>query len=290
MEQIPVGIIGTGNIGSDLLMKILQSDQISCGIFAGRNKESKGISRAKELGVQTSYDSVYSIEQDPDCCEIVLDATSAISHLENVKILRKLGKTIIDLTPSKTGWMCVPAINIEDAPEKKEINLITCGGQASIPIAYEIRKALPEVDYLEVATSIASKSAGPGTRINLDEYIQTTQRGLEFFSGVDKAKAIININPATPPINMHNTIYAENSGNYSIETLRKRVNEMVNKIQRYVPGYRLELSPTYENERITTIIEVIGRGDFLPKYAGNLDIMTCAALAVAEECAKKIRR
>lgn len=290
MEKVPVGILGTGNIGSDLLMKTLRSEHIRCGIFAGRDQQSEGIAKARKLGVPVSHDSVYAIEKDPDCCEIVLDATNADAHLESIKILRKLGKCVIDLTPSKMGWMCVPALNLPECTEKKEISLVTCGGQSSIPIAHEIMEVFPEVGYIEVATSISSKSAGPGTRINLDEYVQTTQKGIEYFTGVKKAKAIININPAVPPINMHNTIYAEIDGHGSMDRLEKLVREMAKSIQAYVPGYRLEIGPVYENQRITTIIEVVGLGDYLPKYAGNLDIMTCAAIAVAEEYAKNIRK
>jgi acetaldehyde dehydrogenase len=292
MAKAAIAIIGSGNIGSDLLAKAMRSEHLYCGIFAGRNPDSAGLARARGMGVETTSESVQYLEGNPDCCEVVLDATSALSHKENLDILRKLGKPIIDLTPSKEGWMCIPAINLHDCLDKKEVNLITCGGQASIPIAHEIMKAIPDVEYIEVATSISSKSAGPGTRINLDEYLQTTQEGIMKFSGVKNSKAIININPAHPPINMHNTIYAEThgSGEGQLERIRKGVNEMVSKIQRYVPGYNLEVRPVYDGGRITTIVEVVGRGDFLPTYAGNLDIMTCAAIAVAEEYAKNSKK
>jgi acetaldehyde dehydrogenase (acetylating) len=292
MGKAAIGIIGSGNIGSDLLAKAMRSEHVYCGIFAGRRPDSAGLARAREMGVETTSESVRYIEENPDCCEVVLDATSALAHQENVDVLRRLGKPIIDLTPSKGGWMCIPAINLHECIDKKEVNLITCGGQASIPIAHEIMKAIPEVEYIEVATSVSSKSAGPGTRINLDEYLQATRRGIIEFSGVGNSKAIININPAHPPINMHNTIYAETNGEGEgkLEGIRKGVEEMVRKIQGYVPGYKLEVRPVYDGGRITTIVEVVGMGDYLPTYAGNLDIMTCAAIAVAEEYAKNGKR
>ncbi len=281
-----VGIIGTGNIGTDLLVKVQRSQILECGMFAGRNSESTGIKIAKSMGVRTSYDSIKAIMNDPDCCEIVFDATSAKVHLDNAPILKELGKYTIDLTPSQFGKMCIPAINMEECLDTYNINLITCGGQAAVPIAYAIMKVHPETGYIEVAASISSKSAGPGTRVNIDEFTQTTRDAIVSFTGVPNAKAIITLNPAEPPVLMHNTIYAK-INNPRINEIRSEIKAIAEKIQKYVPGYKVVLEPVAEHERVTTMVEVIGLGDFLPKYSGNLDIITCAALSMAEEYAKE---
>ncbi|MBU4445865.1 acetaldehyde dehydrogenase (acetylating) [bacterium] len=284
MKKIKVGILGTGNIGSDLLIKVQRSKFLECGIFAGRNPRSEGIKRAKILGVRTSCDSVEAIKNNPDCCDIVFDATSAKVHFHNASILEKMGKYIIDLTPSQVGKMCVPVINMAECLDVKNVNLVTCGGQSVIPIAYAIMKVHPETEYIEIVASISSKSAGPGTRVNIDEFTQTTRDSILSFTGVPKAKALIILNPAEPPVLMHNTIYATIK-NPKIERLSSEIKAMVKKIQQYVPGYKLKLGPVAENNRVTTMIEVVGLGDYLPQYSGNLDIITCAAVKIAEEYA-----
>ncbi len=286
MKKVKVGIIGTGNIGTDLLIKILRSEVLECGIFAGRNKESEGIKRALSLGVPVAFDSINSIVSDPDCCEIVFDATSAKVHLVNAPILKKMGKFTIDLTPSRVGRMCVPVINLDQCLEYDNVNLVTCGGQAVTPIAYAIRKVHPEIQYIEVVASISSRSAGPGTRANIDEYTQATKDAIIEFTGVPRAKAIIVLNPAEPPILMHNTIYVQIK-DPKIDDLKREVMNMASRIKKYVPGYQITLGPVYENGRLTTMIEVVGLGDYLPKYSGNLDIITCEAVEVAEEYAKR---
>jgi acetaldehyde dehydrogenase (acetylating) len=285
MPGIGFFFIGTGNIGSDLLIKVQRSMLLECGIFAGRNPESEGIKKAQSLGVKTSIDSVQAIVDDPDCCDIVFDATSAKIHVHNAPILEKLGKYTIDLTPSKIGKMCVPVINMAECLKVRNVNLVTCGGQCSIPIAYAIKKVHPETEYIELVASISSKSAGPGTRVNIDEFTQTTRDSIVAFTGVPKAKAIIILNPAEPPVLMHTTIYAI-IRKPKLEQLSSEIKTMVKKIQRYVPGYTLKLGPVAENNRVTTMIEVVGRGDYLPEYSGNLDIITCAAVEVAEAYAK----
>ncbi len=284
--KIKVGIIGTGNIGTDLLIKIGRSEILECGIFSGRNPDSEGIRRAESLGVKISYESIDAIVKDPDSCEIVFDATSASVHQQNAPILKKLKKYTIDLTPSRIGKMCVPAINMSECIEVNNINLITCGGQAAIPIISAIMKVHPKTEYIELVSSISSRSAGPGTRMNIDEFTQTTRDAIEQFTGVKKAKAIIVLNPAEPPVLMHNTIYAKIK-EPKINELEKEISEMAKKIQKYVPGYKITLGPVAENNRVTTMIEVIGLGDYLPKYSGNLDIITCAAVNMAEEYAKR---
>jgi len=286
MKKVKVGIIGTGNIGTDLLIKLQRSDILECSMFAGRNPDSEGIRIADSMGVPTSFDSIKAIEQDPGCCEIVFDATSAKVHLHNASILKRLNKFVIDLTPSKIGKMCVPVINLEECLNEDNVNLITCGGQATIPIAYTIAMLYPETEYIEIVASISSKSAGLGTRNNIDEFTQTTRDALTYFTGIKKAKAIIILNPAEPPIIMRNTIYSKIE-KPNIDKIYKAVHHIAKRIQQYVPGYRIILGPIFENNRVTTTIEVVGLGDYLPQYAGNLDIITCAAIHIAEEYAKK---
>ena len=286
MKKIKVAIIGTGNIGCDLLYKIQRSELLECGLFAGRNPDSDGIRIAESMGIKTSFNSIKAIEDDPDCCEIVFDATSAKGHIINAPILKRLGKFAIDLTPSRIGRMCVPVVNIEDCLKEDNVNLITCGGQATVPIIHAIMQVHPETEYIEIVASISSKSAGPGTRANIDEFTQTTREAITEFSCVPKAKAIIILNPAEPPILMHNTIYAK-INNPKINELNKAVHDMEKHIQEYVPGYSIALDPVEQKGRVATMVQVVGLGDYLPKYSGNLDIITCAAIKVAEEFAKK---
>lgn len=284
--KVKVGIIGTGNIGTDLLIKIQRSKLLECGIFAGKNPNSEGIKRAKRLGVRTSFNSIDAIVNNPDTCQIVFDATSADAHFKHAPILKKLGKFTIDMTPSRIGKMCVPIINMEECLKADNVNMISCGGQDTTPIVKTIMDVHPETNYVEIVAHIASKSAGIGTRDNIDEYTQTTCDGIRLFTHVPKAKAIIILNPAEPPIIMHNTIFAQIK-NPNLKLLKSQIESIVDKIRRYVPGYILTLGPIYENGRVTIMNEVVGRGDFLPKYAGNFDIINCAAIAVAEEHAKR---
>ncbi len=284
-NKVKVGIIGTGNIGTDLLMKVQRSDVLECGIFAGHNPDSAGIKRAKELGVPTTYESIHYIEENPDCCEIVFDATSAKVHSINAPILKRLGKYAIDLTPAHVGKFCVPQVNLEDAMEQDNVNCITCGGQATVPIANAINQ-VADISYLEIVATIASKSAGKGTRDNIDECTQTTKEALMEVAGVKKAKAIIILNPAEPPITMHNTVYAMIE-NPDMEKITEAVKKVEQDIRKYVPGYKIVVGPVYENGRVTTSVEVTGSGDFLPAYSGNLDIITCAAVEIAENYARR---
>ncbi len=285
MGKIKVGIIGTGNIGSDLLMKVMRSDVLECGIFAGHSPDSKGIARARELGVPVTIDSINYIEQNPGCCQIVFDATSAKVHEKNAPILKALGKYAIDLTPAHIGPFCVPQVNLDMAMEQDNVNCVTCGGQATVPLAKAISD-VADVKYLEIVATIASKSAGIGTRNNIDEFTQTTKDALLELGGIKKAKAIIILNPAEPPITMHNTIYAL-VDHPDMEAIRNAVGHVEKELQKYVPGYKVVLGPVYENGRVTTSIEVTGSGDFLPAYAGNLDIITCAAVEIAEKYARR---
>lgn len=285
-KKVKVGIIGTGNIGSDLLVKIQRSKVLECSIFSGKNKKSEGIKLAKAIGIRTSYDSIDAITSDPDNCEIVFDATSAEAHKFNAPILKKLNKFTIDMTPSRVGKMCIPILNLEESLNEQEVNMVTCGGQATIPLVRAIVKVHPEIEYVEIVASIASKSAGFGTRNNIDEYTQTTSEGIKQFTNVLRAKAIIILNPADPPIFMHNTIYAK-VDKPKIKLLKKELQLVVLAIRKYVPGYKLTLGPIKESNRLTLMNEVVGRGDFLPTFAGNLDIINCAAIEVAEAYANR---
>lgn len=284
IRKLKVAIIGSGNIGTDLLIKVLRSPYLECGAFIGRNLSSSGMLKALSLGVPVSADGMDYIEKNPDCCDLVFDATSAKSHSEHAPILRKLNKRVIDLTPAKIGIMSVPSVNLEACLNEFNVNMVTCGGQASIPVAYAIGKTHSEVDYIEVVSSIASRSAGPATRQNLDEYIKTTEDGLKEFSGAARTKAILNLNPAEPCVDMQTTIFAK-VNNPDVTQLADLLSVLVKKVQRYVPGYEIILGPIVENGRIVVMARVRGLGDYLPAYAGNLDIINCAAIAMAEEYA-----
>lgn len=284
-NKLKIAIIGSGNIGTDLLIKSLRSEWLECTKFIGRNLLSPGMKKSIEVGVPISDKGIEAIIQDPNCCDLVFDATSAIDAKRHWLVLEKLGKIVIDMTPSNIGKMCIPAVNIDDAIQYANVNMVTCGGQASIPIAYCIGQTHQDVEYIEVVSSIASKSAGPATRLNLDEYVDTTEIGVKKFSGCKSSKAILNLNPAYPCIDMQTTIFAKVKVP-NIKNLNKIVVEMIDKIKKYVPGYELIVPPFIENERIVVMVRVKGLGDYLPKYAGNLDIINCAAIAVAEQFAK----
>ncbi len=240
--------------------------------------------KALSLGVPVSAEGIDYIVNNPDCCDLVFDATSAKSHFEHAPILKNLNKRVIDLTPAKIGLMSVPSVNLAECLNEFNVNMVTCGGQASIPVAYAIGQTQTEIDYIEVVSSIASRSAGPATRQNLDEYIKTTEDGIKEFSGASRTKAILNLNPAEPCVDMQTTIFAK-VANPDIPKLAEMLSVMVEKVRKYVPGYQIILGPIVENGRIVVMARVRGLGDYLPAYAGNLDIINCAAIAMAEEYA-----
>ena len=287
MKKLRVAILGSGNIGTDLLIKVQRSNFLECVLFIGRNLASPGMGKAIALGFKVSEESIGSILKNPDTVDLVFDATSAKDAKVHWEILNKLGKIVIDLTPAKLGLLCIPAVNLDEVLKHRNVNMITCGGQASIPLVYLISKTQRNVEYIEVVSSIASKSAGPATRLNLDEYIDTTENGIRYFSGVSRTKAILNLNPANPCIDMQTTIFAQ-LDNPDMDILISAVATMVNKIQKYVPGYSLLVPPIYENGRIAIMVKVQGLGDYLPKYAGNLDIINCAAIKITEKLIKTI--
>ncbi len=285
IKKIRVAILGSGNIGTDLLIKTQRSPYLECSYFIGRSENSDGMLKAKSMGVRTSANSIDAIIEDPNCCDLVFDATSAVDHLKHAPILKSLNKIVIDMTPSNIGQMCIPAVNLAECLTSPNVNMVTCGGQASIPIAYAIGQTQTKVDYIEVVSSISSKSAGPATRRNLDEYIDTTEKGIKKFSGASRVKTILNLNPAHPCIDMQTTVFAKFK-NPDLKALNTSIREIVKKVQYYVPGYQLILPPTIENGRVVIMVRVQGLGDYLPTYAGNLDIINCAAIAAAEEYAK----
>ncbi len=285
MKKVSVAIIGSGNIGSDLLTKVIKSPVLDCSLFVGRDEQSVGINRAKKMGIRTSTESIDGIIKHADDYQIVFDATNAASHLTNAPILKKLGKFTIDLTPSKYGQMCVPILNLKTCLQADNVNMVSCGGQSVGPIAAAIMAVHPDTAYMELVSSISSYSAGLATRINIDEYVATTSSALKCFSGVPNSKSILILNPAKPPIMMHNTLFAR-IDRPNLSLLSRKIKAVIAKIQAYVPGYRLILGPILENNRVTIMTRVVGLGDFLPEYAGNLDIINCAAIAVAEAYAK----
>ena len=286
MKKLKVAILGSGNIGTDLLVKIQRSEFLECSMFIGRNLSSAGMTKAINMGVRVSDKSINAIIEEPESCDIVFDCTSAKDAVAHWKILEKLGKFVIDLTPAKIGILCIPAVNLQEAIKHQNVNMVTCGGQASIPIAYVLGKTQKNIEYIEVVSSIASRSAGPATRLNLDEYVDTTELGVRTFSGVEKTKAILNLNPAQPCIDMQTTIFAKVK-EANMDALKKELIIMVAQIKAYVPGYHILVNPIYENGRIVVMVKALGLGDYLPKYAGNLDIINCAAIAVAEEYSKQ---
>ena len=286
MHKLSIAILGTGNIGTDLLLKVVRSPVLCCRLFAGRNLASPGMTRASALKIQVSAKGVESILELRDEIDLVFDATSADDHFKHAPLFEKAGIVTVDLTPAKVGQMCVPAVNLETCLNLPNVNMITCGGQASIPLAYAISQANKQVEYIETVSSIASRSAGPATRINLDEYLYTTETGLALFSNCKHTKAIINLNPAQPCVHMQTTVMAKITNPDLVKT-REKIAEVVALIKQYVPGYQLILEPIIENGRLITMVRVDGLGDYLPKYAGNLDIINCAAVAFAEAYSRR---
>jgi acetaldehyde dehydrogenase len=284
MDKIKVGIIGPGNIGSDLMYKVMKSKHLQMHFMTGI-VESEGIKRAAGLGFKTSVKGVDAVVVDPDLT-FVFDATSAKAHLHNAPLLKAAGKISIDMTPAAVGPYVVPCVNLEKLTDETEFNMVTCGGQATVPIMFAINRAA-DVEYGEIVSCISSKSAGPGTRANIDEFTETTSKALHVVGGADRSKAIIVLNPADPPLLMTNTVYALVK-NPNEKKIVESVNDIIREVQGYVPGYRLRVPPVIDGNKVTVIIEVEGAGDFLPSYSGNLDIINQAAVAVAEKLAAKM--
>lgn len=295
-NKVKVAILGSGNIGSDLMFKILREPgHMQLALLTGIEPQSEGLARARSLGVNASHDGIQPILDDPEI-KIVFDATSAHAHVRHAKILREAKRIAIDLTPAARGPYVIPPVNLGAHMNEVNVNLITCGGQAAIPLVYAVSRVTP-VPYAEMVSTVASLSAGPGTRQNIDEFTFTTARGIEVIGGATLGKAIIILNPADPPILMRNTIYVLlGSENVDRQAIVDSVEEMVTAVQTYVPGYRLKNEPVFEVREfpegkrtlVSLLLEVTGAGDFLPPYAGNLDIMTASARQVGELFARKI--
>lgn len=281
MEKVKVGIIGPGNIGTDLMYKVMRSKNLQMHLMAGII-ESEGIKRAAGLGFKTSIRGVDAVAGDPEV-KIVFEATSAKAHLHNAPILKAAGKIVMDMTPAAVGPYVVPCVNLKHLENVDNFNMVTCGGQATIPIAHAINR-VADSEYTEIVSCLSSKSAGPGTRANIDEFTETTRKALEIIGGADKGKAIIILNPAEPPVMMTNTIYSL-VRNPDENKIIESVNEIVKEVQEYVPGYKLRVPPVIDGNKVTVIVQVEGAGDFLPKYSGNLDIINAAAIEVAEKVA-----
>lgn len=287
MDKIKAAIVGPGNIGTDLMYKLLESKYIEVKAMVGIYADSKGLKLAEDNGIETYFEGLEPVLED-DEIKIVFDATSAKAHLAIAPMLKKYNKIAIDLTPAAVGPFVVPVVNFDENINEQNINMVTCGGQATIPIVSAIN-SVADVKYAEIVATISSKSAGPGTRQNIDEFTETTSKALCEVGGADKGKAIIVLNPAEPPIMMRDTIYTQVT-NVDENKIKKAVCDMVNKVEEYVPGYKLKAGPIFDNDKVTVMLEVEGAGMYLPKYSGNLDIMTAAAKAAGEKIAKKLLR
>jgi len=299
--KIKCAIIGSGNIGTDLMIKVMQtSDVLEMGAMVGIDPASDGLARARKLGVGATHEGLDGLVDMPvwKDIEVVFDATSAGAHAHHNALCERDSKRMIDLTPAAIGPYCIPVVNADEHLDKQNVNMVTCGGQATIPIVYAVRRVSTRVPYAEIVASVSSKSAGPGTRANIDEFTETTAKGIEVIGGAENGKAIIILNPAEPPLIMRDTVYAFSVGGDEKE-IEKSVEEMVAAVQRYVPGYRLKQKVQferyggnrklkipemgeYEGVKVTVFLEVEGAAHYLPAYAGNLDIMTSAGLKTAE--------
>ena len=278
--MIKAGIIGTGNIGTDLLLKLINTDFIEPVIFAGRRMSSNGIKLAQEKGIPVTDKGIdYFIK---NCCiaDIVYDCTNAIDAKQHAKVFKKQGVKVIDLTPAKVGDLCVPTINPEAIKTKGNVNMITCGGQASTPLLNVISKHC-NLEYIEVVSQIASDSAGMATRLNIDNYIHTTERAITEFTGCNNCKVILNLNPAIPQVDMQTTLFIK-AKNIKFSSLNKDIYKTIKKLKEYIPHYELVMPPTINNDILVLSIRVKGTGDYLPEYAGNLDIINCAAIEISK--------
>jgi acetaldehyde dehydrogenase len=281
---LPVAILGSGNIGTDLMYKVLRNHELTLVGVAGIDPTSDGLARARTLGIATSDRGIEAFLDEHPAVDVALDATSANVHVEHAPLLAARRVRCIDLTPAALGPAVVPEVNLEENLDAPDISLITCGAQATVPIVAALSRAGP-VQYAEVVSTVASRSAGQGTRSNIDEFTTATARSLETLGGASEGKAIIILNPADPPIMMRNTVYAE-IGDMDPEQAAVAVRNAVSQVAAYVPGYRLAAEPLVADGLLTAFVEVEGAGDYLPSYAGNLDIMTSAAVRVAERYAK----
>lgn len=290
-KKIRCAVIGPGNIGTDLLYKLQRSEVLEPVWMVGIDPASEGLKRAAALGLKTTSEGVDGLlpHVKSDNILIAFDATSAYVHAENSRKLTALGVLMVDLTPAAIGPYCVPPVNLEDNLKKgaTNVNMVTCGGQATVPLVAAVSRVQP-VEYAEIIATAASKSVGPGTRKNIDEFTRTTAGAVEQVGGAKKGKAIIVINPAEPSLIMRDTVHCLVEGEPDQAAISASIHAMIAEVQKYVPGYKLVNGPVFEGNRISIFMEVEGLGDYLPKYAGNLDIMTAAAARTAEMFAEKL--
>ncbi len=284
-KKLKAAIIGPGNIGTDLLMKMMRSEWIEPVWMVGIDPESAGLKRAQELGLKTSSTGVDGLLDfiSEDDIRIAFDATSAYVHAENSRKLNALGVVMIDLTPAAIGPYCIPPVNLKQHASQlaMNVNMVTCGGQATIPMVAAVSQ-VQAVEYGEIIATVSSRSVGPGTRQNIDEFTRTTANAIEKIGGAQQGKAIIIINPAEPPLMMRDTIHCLTKDTPNQEAITESIHKMVAEVQKYVPGYKLVNGPIFDGNKVSVFMEVEGLGDFLPTYAGNLDIMTAAGLRTAE--------
>ena len=298
-QKASVAIVGSGNISTDLLYKLLRSDWLEPRWMVGIDAASEGLARARKLGLETSHEGVdwlLGLDEKPD---MLFEATSAYVHRDAAPRYAEAGIRAIDLTPAAVGPAVIPPANLREHLNAPNVNMITCGGQATIPIVYAVSRACREtggVPYAEIVASVSSVSAGPGTRANIDEFTKTTSKGVETIGGAKRGKAIIILNPADPPMIMRDTIFCAIAEDADRDAISRSIQDVVAEVQTYVPGYRLLNEPQFDepsvvnggNHVVTTFVEVEGAGDYLPPYSGNLDIMTAAATKVGEEIAKEM--
>ncbi len=291
--KINCALIGSGNIGTDLMVKALRSDWLNPVWMIGVDPESDGLAKARAAGLKTTHEGLDAAlaHFKNDGIRIAFDATSAYVHAENSRKVLAQSVFMIDQTPAAIGPFCVPPVNLEHHMQSQtaNVNMVSCGGQATIPIVAAVSLVQP-VSYAEFIATVASKSAGPGTRKNIDEFTRTTALGLEQVGGAKKGKAIIILNPAEPPLLMRDTVHCLTEDTPNEEKITESIKAMVAEVQRYVPGYRLKQNPVFDGKRVSVFLEVAGLGDYLPKYAGNLDIMTAAALRTGEMFAQRLQQ
>jgi len=285
MSKPSVAIVGSGNIGTDLLEKLLRSAFVEVRWMVGVDPASAGLARARSKGIETTAAGVSWLLDQSELPVIVFEATSAYVHVRNAPLYRKAGIRAVDLTPAARGPFGVPSVNLREHLDCMNVNMVTCGGQATVPMVYAVARITP-VEYAEIVATIASASAGPGTRANIDEFTRTTAKAIEVVGGARHGKAIIILNPADPPLIMRDTIFCSLGADADRDAITSSVQAMEAEVQTYVPGYRLLRDPQFDDEKVAIFVEVKGAGDFLPTYAGNLDIINCAAIAVAEGHAK----